>query len=35
MPIIVFNVTAQGQMLKAVSGESVGTLVWEEEKSDV
>ena len=35
MPIIVFDVTAQGQMLKAVSGESVGTLVWEEEKSDV
>ncbi|MCF7821462.1 MAG: uridine monophosphate kinase, partial [Mariprofundaceae bacterium] len=35
MPIIVFNVTAQGQMLKAVSGESVGTLVWEEEKNDV
>jgi len=35
MPIIVFNVTAPGQMLKAVSGESVGTLVWEEEKSDV
>ncbi len=35
MPIIVFNVTAQGQMLKAVSGESVGTLVWEAEKSDV
>jgi uridylate kinase len=35
MPIVVFNVTAQGHMLKAVSGESVGTLVWEEEKSDV
>jgi uridylate kinase len=35
MPIIVFDVTAQGQMLKAVSGEPVGTLVWEEEKSDV
>jgi uridylate kinase len=35
MPIIVFNVTSRGQMLKAVSGESVGTLVWEEEKSDV
>ncbi|MDX8403011.1 MAG: UMP kinase [Mariprofundaceae bacterium] len=31
MPIIVFDVTTQGQMLKAVSGESVGTLVKEEE----
>lgn len=29
MPIIVFDVTASGQMLKAVSGESVGTLVKE------
>jgi len=27
MPIIVFDVTTAGQMLKAVSGESVGTLV--------
>ncbi|MDT8375816.1 MAG: UMP kinase [Mariprofundaceae bacterium] len=35
MPIIVFNVMAHGQMLKAVSGESVGTLVREKEKSDV
>ncbi len=31
MPIIVFDVTTRGQMLKAVSGESVGTLVREEE----
>ncbi|MES0372389.1 MAG: UMP kinase [Mariprofundaceae bacterium] len=31
MPIIVFDVTTQGQMLRAVSGESVGTLVKEEE----
>lgn len=30
MPIIVFDVTTPGQMLKAVSGESVGTLVREE-----
>lgn len=29
MPIIVFDVTTSGQMLKAVSGESVGTLVKE------
>jgi len=29
MPIIVFDVTTPGQMLKAVSGESVGTLVKE------
>jgi len=29
MPIIVFDVTTAGQMLKAVSGESVGTLVKE------
>jgi len=34
MPIIVFDVTTQGQMLKAVSGESVGTLVKEEERND-
>ncbi len=31
MPIIVFDVTTPGQMLKAVSGESVGTLVKEED----
>jgi len=31
MPIIVFDVTTQGQMLKAVSGESVGTVVKEGE----
>jgi uridylate kinase len=30
MPIIVFDVTRPGQMLKAVSGESVGTLVTED-----
>ncbi len=35
MPIIVFDVTTQGQMLKAVSGEPVGTLVREEERDDV
>jgi uridylate kinase len=29
MPIIVFDVTTSGQMLKAVSGEPVGTLVKE------
>ncbi|MDQ6990040.1 MAG: UMP kinase [Mariprofundaceae bacterium] len=29
MPIVVFNVTTPGQMLKAVAGESVGTLVQE------
>ena len=29
MPIVVFDVTTPGQMLKAVSGESVGTLVQE------
>lgn len=29
MPVIVFDVTTSGQMLKAVSGESVGTLVKE------
>jgi len=29
MPIVVFDVTTQGQMLKAVHGESVGTLVQE------
>ena len=29
MPIVVFDVTAPGQMLRAVSGESVGTLVQE------
>ena len=34
MPIIVFDVTTPGQMLKAVSGESVGTLVREEERID-
>jgi len=34
MPIIVFDVTTPGQMLKAVSGESVGTLVREEERND-
>jgi len=34
MPIIVFDVTTPGQMLKAVSGESVGTLVKEEERND-
>ncbi len=31
MPIVVFDVTTQGQMLKAVSGEQVGTLVREDE----
>ncbi len=31
MPIVVFDVTTPGQMLKAVSGESVGTLVREED----
>jgi len=31
MPIIVFDVTTKGQMLRAVSGESVGTLVKEGE----
>jgi len=30
MPIVVFDVTTQGQMLKAVRGESVGTLVRED-----
>jgi len=35
MPIIVFDVTIQGQMLKAVSGESVGTLVKEGENEYV
>ena len=30
MPIVVFDVTTPGQMLKAVCGESVGTLVQEE-----
>ncbi len=35
MPIIVFDVTTQGQMLKAVSGESVGTLVKEGENEYV
>ncbi len=29
MPIVVFDVTTQGQMLKAVMGESVGTVVQE------
>jgi len=29
MPIVVFDVTKQGQMLKAISGEAVGTLVQE------
>jgi len=29
MPIVVFDVTTQGQMLKAVHGEAVGTLVQE------
>jgi len=29
MPIVVFDVTTPGQMLKAVSGEPVGTLVQE------
>lgn len=29
MPIVVFDVTAPGQMLRAMSGESVGTLVQE------
>jgi len=29
MPIVVFDVTAPGEMLKAVSGEAVGTLVQE------
>jgi len=30
MPIVVFDVTTQGQMLKAVMGESVGTIVRED-----
>ncbi len=30
MPIVVFDVTTQGQMLKAVKGESVGTVVRED-----
>jgi len=30
MPIIVFDVTKEGEMLRAVSGESVGTLVQED-----
>jgi len=29
MPIVVFNVTKSGEMLKAISGEAVGTLVKE------
>ncbi|MDQ6976484.1 MAG: UMP kinase, partial [Ghiorsea sp.] len=29
MPIVVFDVTTRGQMLKAVMGESVGTVVQE------
>jgi len=29
MPIVVFDVTTPGQMLRAVSGEAVGTLVQE------
>ncbi|MDX8383247.1 MAG: UMP kinase [Ghiorsea sp.] len=30
MPIVVFDVTQQGQMLRAVAGESVGTVVQED-----
>jgi len=29
MPIVVFDVTMPGQMLRAVAGEAVGTLVQE------